>query len=252
MVSMRALYPDPADDVDVHAWYARDWIDSGGLRVNFVASVDGAATVAGVSLGLQTPGDNRVFAALRDLADIVLVGAGTARTEGYAAVRLAAHRRAIRVEYGLRETLPTAVVSRTLRLDPTADLFTGTGPQPRARTVVITCAAADTGMRAALTGVADVLVCGDDDVDLPTARTALHDRGFARILSEGGPTLFADMARAGVVDDFCLSLSPILTGPGARRVVAGPLWNGDPLGLTLTALLEEDGALFCRYRVDKS
>ncbi|MDT4907233.1 MAG: hypothetical protein QOI69_474, partial [Pseudonocardiales bacterium] len=107
---MRALLPTPEDDVDVHAFYAADWLDVGGLRVNFVASVDGAATEDGASRGLQTAGDNRIFAALRDLADVVLAGAGTVRTEGYRAITVSDRRRAIREGYGLPTTLPTAVV----------------------------------------------------------------------------------------------------------------------------------------------
>src|SRR3954451_15064069 len=115
---MRALLPESADDVDLHAFYAADWLDRGGLRVDFVCSADGAAQAEGRSAGLQTPGDNRGFAALRDLADVVLVGAGTARAEGYRAIRLTPQRLALRREYGLSEQLPIAVTSRSLRLDP--------------------------------------------------------------------------------------------------------------------------------------
>ena len=242
---MRALLPDPAEDVDVHDWYARDWLEPGGLRVDFVCSVDGAATSSGASEGLQTPGDNRVFAAMRDLADVVLAGAGTIRTEGYGPIRLSDQRTAIRNRYGLADTLPTALVSRSLRLDPTAALFTAA----EARTIVLTCAAADPALRAALEHVADVVLCGDDEVDLAAARLALEERGLTRILCEGGPTLFADLARAGVADELCLSITPILGGPGERRIVGGPAWPGDTRPLTLAALLEEDGALFARYRL---
>jgi len=243
---MRALLPHPSADVDLHAFYARDWLDRGGLRVNFVSSVDGAATSDGVSGGLQTPGDNQVFAALRDLADVVVAGAGTVRTEGYGAARLSDSRVALRLEHGLRAALPTAVVSRSLRLDPSAALFTEAADD--ARTIVLTCAAGDADVRAALDQVADVVICGDEDVDLAVARHALEERGLTRILNEGGPTLFGDLAAAGVVDELCLSLSPLLAGPGARRIVAGELWPGDPRELELVSLLEDDGALFLRYR----
>jgi riboflavin biosynthesis pyrimidine reductase len=245
---MRALLPTPEADVDVHAFYAADWIDVGGLRVNFVASVDGAATDDGASRGLQTPGDNRIFTALRDLADIVVAGAGTVRTEGYSAITVSGRRSAIRAEYGLPKTLPTAVVSRSLRLDPTADLFVAAPDDTR--TIVLTCAASDPAVRADLERVAEVVVCGDESVELARARAALTERGLTRILCEGGPLLFADLVRAGVVDELCLSVSPLLTGPGARRIVAGDLWP-DPRTLTLTGLLEEDGALFCRYRLGR-
>jgi riboflavin biosynthesis pyrimidine reductase len=160
--------------------------------------------------------------------------------------------------------LPTAVVSRSLNLDPTSSLFGAKSP----RTVVLTCGAGDPAVHAALSKVADVVVCGDDEVDLVAARSALEERGFRRILCEGGPHLFADLLRAQAVDELCLSVSPLLAGPGAGRIVAGVGWEGRqsgtawkgslgadlavPVPVALTGLLEEDGALFCRYRVARS
>jgi riboflavin biosynthesis pyrimidine reductase len=159
-------------------------------------------------------------------------------------VQLPPDRRAVRRAYGLADALPTAVVSRSLRLDPRSDLYTAVGEE---RTIVLTSAAADPAAQAALRQVADVVICGEDDVDLAVARAQLVARGHTRILCEGGPTLFAGLARAGVADELCLSLTPMLTGPGARRLVAGDLWPDGPRALELTGLLEEDGALFCRY-----
>lgn len=247
MDGVRELLPRYAEtETDLHEFYARSWSEQGGVRMNFVASADGAATQDGLSRGLQTRGDNRVFAALRDLADVVLAGAGTIRTEGYTAIELSERRTALRREHGYAAHLPVAVVSRALRLDPTSPLFTAATPD--ARTIVLTCEAGDPAARAALEAVAEVVVCGDGDVDLGTARRALEERGHTRILSEGGPTLFAEMAHEGVVDELCLSVTPMLSGPGARRIVAGQVWPGDTVPLTLAGLLEEDGALFCRYR----
>src|SRR5581483_6908984 len=100
-----------------------EWLDRGGVRADFICSVDGAVSAAGVSRGLQTPGDNRVFGALRDLADVVLVGSGTALAEGYRAVRPAQQRRDTRESYGLAGDLPIAVMSRSLRLDARSALF---------------------------------------------------------------------------------------------------------------------------------
>jgi riboflavin biosynthesis pyrimidine reductase len=244
---MRALLPQSSADVDVHSFYAADWVETGGLRVDFVASVDGAAQAEGRSAGLQTPGDNRVFAALRDLADVVLVGGGTATTEGYRPIVVGEQRLAIRRRYGLRDVLPTAVLSRNLNLDPGAPLFRGSSPA--APTIVLTCVAAPADRRAALAEVADVVLCGDDLVDPAAARAALEERGLRRILSEGGPTAFADLARGGVVDELCLSLTPFLVGPGPSRITGGPTVWAAPADLTLVGALEEDGALFLRYRM---
>jgi riboflavin biosynthesis pyrimidine reductase len=244
---MRALLPTPLDEIDVHAFYSTDWLDAGGLRVNFVSSADGAAQAEGKSEGLQTAGDNRVFAALRDLADVVLAGAGTVTIEGYRAIVVSDERAAIRRELGLRERLPIAVVSRSLRLHPDSALFADAPAD--ARTIVLTCEAAPADRRAALERVADVVVCGGDMVDLALARAALEERGLTRILSEGGPIAFAHLAAARVADELCLSLTPLLVGPGPTRITAGEqVWDG-PRRLRLAGLLEEDGALFLRYAV---
>jgi riboflavin biosynthesis pyrimidine reductase len=244
---MRALLPtrDPAAaDVDVHRHYADGWLETGGLRANFVTSADGSAHADGTSAGLQTPGDNRVFAALRDLADVVLVGAGTAVAENYRPVRLDEGRLAARARFGFAPSLPIAVVSRSLRLDPAARLFTAAAP---ARTIVLTCSGAPAAARQGLARVADVVDCGTDSVEPARARSALEARGLRRILSEGGPSVFAEQVAAGVVDELCLSLSPLLVGPGPARLTDGAPW-GASVSLTLIGLLEEDGALFARYR----
>jgi riboflavin biosynthesis pyrimidine reductase len=244
---MRALLPQVAEDVDVHAFYAADWLESGGLRVNFVSSADGAAQADGRSEGLQTKGDNRVFAALRDLADVVVAGAGTVTIEGYGAVRVSSKRADIRRAYGLRDVLPTAVISRSLRLDPDSALFVDA--RPDARTIVLTCEAASADRRAALEKVADVAICGAERVEAALAKTALAERGLTRVLSEGGPITFGYLIEGGVVDELCLSLTPMLVGPGPTRITAGEASWPDSVGMQLAGVLEEDDALFLRYRM---
>ncbi|MEP6853176.1 MAG: pyrimidine reductase family protein [bacterium] len=244
---MRALLPDPVDNPDLHDWYGRGWLDDGGVRVNFIVSADGGVSVAGRSRGLQTPGDNRVFAVLRDLADVVLVGSGTARAEGYSAVKPDARRAAARRQHGLAAALPVAVVSRSLELDPASALFTRA--QRGARTIVVTCAAAPGDRRRELSEAADVLVAGTETVDLADAVAQLAARGLRRVLCEGGPSLFRDLVSAGVASEICLTVSPLLAGPGSGRIVAGSPWPDGAQRLRLAGLLEEEGALFCRYRL---
>jgi riboflavin biosynthesis pyrimidine reductase len=249
---MQQLFPPSGTDsnLDVSDFFGRDWLDRGGLRVNFIASVDGAITVSGKSAGLQTPGDNLIFAALRDLADVVLVGAGTARTEGYTALNPTSVRAQKRVANGLAPTLPIAIVTRSLGMDPSSALFTAAGPD--SRTLVFTCATASPAEHTELTEVAEVIVCGDQEVDLTEVRATLAGRGLGRILCEGGPSLFASLAYSGNVTELCLSISPTLAGPGSGRVTNGLPWPLAPLPLGLTGLLEEDGALFARYRLANS
>jgi riboflavin biosynthesis pyrimidine reductase len=239
---MRALLPHPVDDIDLHAHYAAGWTDHGGIRANMVASVDGAAAADGLSAGLQTPGDNRVFAALRDLADVVLVGAATAEAEGYRPVPLDGERATLRRQYGFQAPLPIALVTRNLDLDLSGPLFRDAGQRP----LIITTRRADAGPAAA---VADVIVCGDDVIDFGEARRQLAARGLTRVLCEGGPTLLGRVAAAGELDELCLSITPLLIGPGATRVIGGPPWPTGPRALELRGQLEENGALFLRYSI---
>ena len=218
------------------------------LRLNFVSSVDGAVTLDGRSGGLSTPGDKRLFGLLRDLADVILVGAGTARDEGYGPSAHSPRRRARRRALGLAEVPPYALVTNSLDLDPATPLFAGA----EARTIVLAPAAAPAERRAALEPVADVVTAGDERVDLATALDRLSDRGMPRVLCEGGPALFGALLGDDLADELCLTVSPLLAGPGPARIVGGPPLPAAPYGLDLLHLLEEDGAVFLRYAVRRS
>jgi riboflavin biosynthesis pyrimidine reductase len=214
------------------------------LRANMVASADGAATMDGLSGGLSSPGDRRLFWVLRGLADVILVGAGTARAEGYRATRAAKSWEPLGLRAGRPAAPPIAVVSRSLDLDPAAPFITDAPPD--ARTIVITCAAAPASRRAALSSAADVIVAGERLVDLAAAGAALADRGLGRVLCEGGPHLLGQLAAAGLLDELCLTIAPVLAGPGTPGIVSGAPFPAAQR-LRLAGLLEEDGTLFCRY-----
>jgi riboflavin biosynthesis pyrimidine reductase len=243
--------PEPpaelADDNALAAAYAVAPEPARHVRMNFVAGVDGAATVAGKSGGLATPGDSRVFKLLRDLCDVIMVGAGTVRAEGYLQPRYPPERRARRLARGLAEVPPYAVVSHSLRLDPTSPLFTAAEP----RTIVVTHAGVPADRLAALAEVADLVVAGTGEVDLAAALDQLADRGLRRVLCEGGPHLFSALLAANLVDELCLTVSPLLAGPGSTRIVAGPPQPDRTWPLTMRHVLTEDGALLLRYQVDR-
>jgi riboflavin biosynthesis pyrimidine reductase len=228
------------DDAGIAAAYAypagRPW-----LRANFVASADGAAHLNGRSAGLSSPGDKRIFGILRVLADVVLVGAGTARAEEYKAARRRPELAELRA--GRPEVATIAVVTRSMGLDLAAPMFTDAPPD--ARTIVITSAASPADRREEAAKVADVIVAGETEVDLTAAVVALHERGLRRVICEGGPHLLRDLAAAGLLDELCLSLSPMLAGPGPVRITAGEPFHARPM--TLAGLLVEDSFLYCRY-----
>ncbi|WP_040339714.1 dihydrofolate reductase family protein [Candidatus Blastococcus massiliensis] len=240
---MRRLLPAPAELDDDGLVEAYRLPEGPALRVNFVASLDGSIAVDGKSAGLGSPGDRRVFRVLRALADVVLVGHGTAATEGYRAVAPDSPVGRLRTAIGRPATVPVAVVSRRAALDPASGLVT----DAVSPTLLVTCASADAGRRTALAeaGV-EVLVCGDDDVDLPAAVAALAARGLEQVTCEGGPQLLHAALTAGVVDELDLTIAPALVGSPQRLL--GTVLPG-PAGLELRQLLEEDGVLFTRYSV---
>jgi riboflavin biosynthesis pyrimidine reductase len=228
--------PDPADPV---ALYRPDDRAKPWLRLNFVSSLDGAGTIDGRSEGLSGAEDKRVFGILRMHCDALVVGAGTLRDEGYRALRLDAERRAWRLANGLGEYPTLVVVSGRCDLDPAHPALAGAPVRP----IIVTRTGAAPG---GLADVADIVRCGDDRVDLRAAVAALHDRGLRQLLSEGGPTLFGSLTAAGLVDELCLTVSPLLAGPGPGRITAGPPIDA-PQELTLRHALLAEGQLLLRY-----
>ena len=240
---MRRLLPEPGPVPDDAALADAYRLPPGrSLLVDFVASLDGAVTIGGKSAGLGSPGDRRVFRTLRALADAVLVGYGTAAAEGYRPVAADSAVGRLRSALGRPVSAPVVVVSRRASLTPGGRLAV-------APTVLVTCAAADPDRRAALVDAGvTVLVCGDDDVDLPAALDALAERGLEQLVCEGGPALLTAALAAGVVDELDLTIAPALVG-GPDRLLAGPL--PDVVRPRLLQVLQEDGVLFTRYAVDR-
>ncbi len=213
-----------------------------------VASLDGAATVGGRSGGLSGEADEQVFAMLRAHADVILVGAGTARAEGYGPVRPESEGlRWAFLRDGRAPSAPIAVVTRALDLDLGGALLVGA--PPHARTIVITTESALPARRAAAARTAEVIVAGEVSVDLKAAVDALAERGYQRISCEGGPHLLAQLAGTGLLDELCLTVSPLLAGPVAARIVTGglPMPGGGTLPFTLAHVLADEGYLLCRY-----
>ncbi len=239
---MRKLLPEQIDDVDAAAAYAGDdrttpppgrpWV-----VVNMIAGIDGGTAVDGVSGPLGGPADKQVFAALRGVADVVLVGAGTVRAERYGPARRREGRPPARI----------AVVTASCDLDPGLRLFAEAAPGEEP--LVLTIASCPPARRAALEAVAEVVVMGVGSVDLAAALAGLADRGARVVLAEGGPSLNGQLVAADLVDEWCLTLSPMLLGGESPRAASGPSPAGAPLRCRLDRLLVDDvdGLCFARY-----
>ena len=241
---MRQLFPDPGevDPFDAYGRLGRVG-DRPGVRLNMIASVDGAASIGGMSGSLGGPADKAVFAALRSLADVILVGAATMRTERYGPARLSEDARDKRRQRGLPPVPPIAVVTRTPRLDWGSPFFTEAEQRP----IVITTTSSAAADRDRAAEVAHVIVAGDDGVDLAAAVGQLGDLGHENVLAEGGPGIAAQLAGEDLLDEVCISVSPVLVGGQARRILAGD-GNEVQTPLELCSLLVSDDYLFTRYR----
>jgi riboflavin biosynthesis pyrimidine reductase len=216
---MRRLFPEPAEAVNVEGEYAdpgrrgrsgRPWVSC-----VMISSLDGAITLGGRSGGLGGPGDRAVFNAMRDLADVIVVGAGTARAEKYGPPKRPGQR--------------IAVVTRTAALDFDSALF-----RSGAGFVVTTLEAPPVPV--------DAIRAGRDQVDLAEA---LAQIGGSVIVCEGGPTLNGQMLADDLIDEWCLTISPTLVGGGSARAITGAPEHATTV--RLAHLLEEDGSLFARY-----
>ncbi|OLT53058.1 dihydrofolate reductase family protein [Cellulosimicrobium sp. CUA-896] len=208
----RRLPPDPREET-LAALYADEEPRRGActVRANMVASLDGAAWGAdGRSGSLNDAADWRVFRVLRALADVVLVGAGTARAEGYRALD-----RPRGLEHLRPAPLELAVVTRSGRVPERLRV----GDRPP---FVLTGSDGAAPARAAVPAERVVVVGPGGDLDLVAGLAELARRGLRRVLAEGGPSLLGDLLAADLVDELCVTTTPRVVGPGPGRIVAGP------------------------------
>jgi riboflavin biosynthesis pyrimidine reductase len=246
------------DDVDPGDVYGADsrppFDDRPWVLANMIASVDGAATdPAGRSAGLGGPADLRVFSAIRAVADVVLAGAGTVRTERYGPARMLPTQQEARRSRGQSARPRIAVVTRSLALDLELPLFRDADEE--CRPIVITTTAGLDRVRGAgggtatrdLAMVAEIVVAGDESVDWQTALHALHTTARAGVLLvEGGPNTNGQLVVADLVDELCLTVSPQVLGADGLRIVSGVAPDA-PRRMTLDRVLFEDDYLFLRY-----
>lgn len=223
---MRRLLPDPgpttiAEQLETY----RPWEEAGEERplvaMNFVATVDGRATIEGRSGPIGSETDTAMLVGLRSRFEAVMIGAGTMRVE----------------RYGPMKPL-MVIVSGRLDLPWDAPLFTEAGE-------VLIFAATET--EPPETAASVEVVRHEGAVNLVEAlRYLRQERGIRALLCEGGPHLHEQMQADGLVDDIFLTIAPKLSGGDAPRIVEGPLPGVTELELAW--LLEEDGELFARYR----
>ncbi|CAN5773873.1 pyrimidine reductase family protein [soil metagenome] len=234
------------DDLfDLIAAEARPSAAKPWLMVNMVSSLDGATAVRGGATGLTDADDQAMFQALRAVADVILVGASTVRSEDYGQVVLTDHQRSRRSEWGKPDSPRLAVVSASLDLDPDARLFAADGPRP----YVFTGAVAPAGT---LAERADLVRAGSRLADMGLVLDRLWADGHHVVLCEGGPIVNAQLAAADLIDELALSVSPVLVGGTSSRLLDRDAPFDPPLAFILDRVLKGERTLFSRYLRDRS
>lgn len=227
-LSERYAHPDPGD---------RPWV-----RTNFVSTLDGAVQGPdGRSGSINTASDRAVFALMRARADVILVGAGTARAEGYRAVDLEDWQSKLRAQLGLAPYPTLAIVSVSCEL-PSVLM-----PDSDSAPVLILTSRRSRGTRPDFGDNVEVIEFGDgDQLPVPELIMALGDRGLRRVLCEGGPKLAGQLHAAGLVDELCLTLSPLVVAGSAARSAIGPQIADEAFRLD-HVISADDDALLLRY-----
>jgi riboflavin biosynthesis pyrimidine reductase len=200
---MRRLLPEPADEVTVDTAYDAPLgtrSDGPWVGLCMVASIDGSIAVAGTSAKLSSPTDIAVLARLRRLADVIVVGAGTIRDEGYGAPKKQGQR--------------IGIVTRGGGLDFDSEIFScGAG-------FLITSESGAPDVPAHI----DVVRAGTGDViDLRAALRRLPEVAERAdyVQVEGGASLNGAMFDADLIDEINLTTSPATFGGSGPRLATG-------------------------------
>jgi 5-amino-6-(5-phosphoribosylamino)uracil reductase len=187
----------------------RPWVST-----NMVMSLDGAFSVEGTSRGLSSEADHALFQAQRWLADVVLVGASTARVERYRRPRADPAAAPLRRARGQRPDPLLVVVTGSGQVPRDQPFLRGDGPPP----LLVHPGRTDPST---LPRGLEHLRCGEERVDLADLLAELHRRGLGRVHCEGGPGLLGQLAALDAIDEYLLTLAPRLVGGASIGLLGG-------------------------------
>lgn len=220
------------------------------VAINMVMSADGQTVVEGTERGLGSETDQRLMRELRVHFDVVVNGGGTFRASGTSARLGRNDLEQWRINRGMTRTPIAAVITRSGNLPPERRFFT----DPSFEAVVYLSDEAPDDVREHLQSLGRPVVSVPSGGEAIAALMHMRDElGAQRILVEGGATLNGSLMRAGLVDEYFLTLAPRIVG-GATAYTA-VRWPGEAVRMEVSsvdlvsALVCDSGELFLRYRV---
>ena len=231
----------PGDPIDVLEMLFSEKRDGEGrpwVMFNMVESVDGATAVDGRASALNDEDDRALFLAMRAVADVVLVGAQTVRSENLGPIRMSAEMSRYRANAGMQGVPQMVILTLTLNLDPAARVFS----DPDQRPTILTGRHVDRERVDALSKCADIVQI--DNLDGNGIVSHFGPGGV--ILCEGGPIINSVLMTAGRVDEVNITVSPMLTLGESQRIGHGaPLQP--PIDMRMDRIIRGDRSLFLRY-----
>lgn len=224
--------------MDISSLLGPDSGDVFTIRTNMVSTLTGSATMNHVSEDMGNDTDGQLFAALRNWADVVLVGAQTVRAEDYSGVAP--------VTDGSRPA-PIAVPSRSLDFDITSDFFTDFTTPPILLVPHSSWDDQELAKRIATIESAGAEVCDAGEGTAQDYISVLKDRGFKRVLCEGGPGMIGQLVDIDAIDQMYLTLDPHLS-TGVETPMATFQGEHSHRRMQLeNVAADHDGTVFLRY-----
>ncbi len=209
--------------------------------LNMISSKNGLATLDGKSGLLGGPADKALFRTLRGIADVILVAAGTIRTENYSAPVITDRTSQIRRSQS-QLPLPTVVaLTNSLNLDPQSPLFT----TPHYRPAILTSTSGVKQQDKNHFQNADIIEMPGSSVNLSDALAILAEAYGPVILVEGGPSLNQQMVSLDLFDEFCITISPKYSSDQNSQLVT-TAESYEPGEVTLDRELTVDDFIFQR------
>ena len=249
VICMKQIFPEEieVDPVTVYNNDVRTPLDSRPwILLNMVNSVDGFISFEGRAGGLSGPADKNIYQIIRGLADIILVGAGTVRAENYKAPKTPESNLAeLRESRGQEKRPRIAVLSGELNLDPDMGLFADRHPEDKPP-LIYTKSESLKKNASQFKSSAEIVDFSEEELNVSRVVEDLLNKDAKIVVCEGGPNLNAHLLAAGVIDEFCLSVSPRAVGGEDPAVLLNQPVDS-PTELSLDRILLEEEFLFCRY-----
>lgn len=248
---MIEIWPDPKTDADPTLLYEIQRYESiqkmlinrrqPWVTLNMISSIDGSATSSGLSGELGSKGDKLIFESLRAAADFILVAANTAKLEKYGIPEVSKEVSERRLARGQTKTPRLVLISKSLNFENDCKFLNADDLDANEMPIIYTTENSPAEKKSELEKNTELRVAGKNSVELTQVLTELGRQGNI-ILTEGGPSLNGQLLKADLLDELCLTLSPMIVGGDGPRIFSGDN-SGTTKNLQLQRILQDEDSM---------